>query len=85
MTSISPPLYIPEAEVARMLGHKIDWLRENAAALEQSTGFPAIDPVVGLRHREAIEEWARERNAKRRRGPERLTETSRRRENPDAF
>lgn len=78
------PLYIPEADVARMLGHKIDWLRENGPVLEVSTGFPKIDPVIGMRHREAIEEWARERNVSRRRGPERLTETNRR-ENPNAF
>jgi hypothetical protein len=84
MTTAAPSLFIPEREVARLLGHDMAWLRSNAPVLEASTGFPSIDPVIGMRHREAIEEWARERNVRRRSGPERLTETNQR-ENHDAF
>lgn len=77
------PLYVKEVEAARMLRHDVGWLRANAPTLESQYGFPKIDPAVGMRHREAIEEWARERNSRRTRGSERLTETNR--ENPNAF
>ena len=77
------PLYIKEADVARLLGHDVTWLRANASALETITGFPKVDVVIGMRHREAIEEWARERNFRKAMRQERLTETNR--ENPNAF
>jgi hypothetical protein len=77
------PLYVKEAEAARMLRHDVSWLRQNAPTLEAQYGFPKIDPAIGMRHREAIEEWARERNSRRTRGSERLTEANR--ANPDAF
>ncbi len=57
-------LFVTEKTVAEMLGRSIAWLRSNAHTLEQTTGFPKIDPVVGKRHREAIEVWARERNVR---------------------
>jgi hypothetical protein len=59
------PLYVNEQEAAKLLHHDATWLRTNSNVLEQTTGFPKIDPVIGLRHREAIEEWARERNVSR--------------------
>jgi len=77
------PLYVKEAEVAEMLRHGVDWLRKNAPALEAQYGFPKVDPATGLRHKEAIEKWARERNFRPVRHPERLKEANR--ENTDAF
>lgn len=56
-------LYISEKEVARMMGHNEAWLSQNAPMLEKSAAFPPIDPVIRLRHRESIENWARDRNA----------------------
>lgn len=77
-------LYAKESDIARMLGHDVDWLRKNAASLEQQFGFPRIDPATGLRHVEAVEEWARERNRRfGTRTVERLRETNR--ENSNAF
>jgi hypothetical protein len=70
-------LYVSEKQVAQMLGQTVDWLRANASMLEASTGFPKIDAVIGKRHREAIEVWARERNFRSKRGPERLEERNR--------
>lgn len=58
-------LYVKEVEVARMLRHDITWLRANAGTLEKQYGLPKVDPAIGMRHRGAIEEWARERNARR--------------------
>lgn len=81
--SPSDALYISEADVARMLGRSTDWLRENRADLETQFSFPPIDQAVGKRHREAVEEWARERNVRSRQRPERLNGTNR--ENPHAF
>ena len=81
MTLVS--LYVSEKQVAQMLGQTVDWLRANGPMLEASTNFPKVDPVVGKRHREAIEVWARERNMRRSGGLERLTE--RNRENQSAF
>lgn len=69
-------LYVNEREAARMLGHDVAWLRENARSLEEQFGFPKIDVAIGRRHREAIEEWSRERNIARGRRPG-LTETNR--------
>ncbi len=63
---MSQALFISESTVAKMLGHDRSWLERNAARLEQTANFPKIDPVIGKRHREAIEEWARERNVHRR-------------------
>lgn len=70
-------LYVSEKVVAQMLGQTTDWLRANGAMLEETTNFPKIDPVIGKRHREAIEVWARERNMRRLTGRERLTEHNR--------
>ncbi len=58
-------LYVNEQEAAKLLRHDVTWLRNNSNALERTAGFPKIDPVIGMRHREAIEEWARERNITR--------------------
>ncbi len=58
-------LYVNEQEAAKLLRHDVTWLRKNSSALENTTGFPKIDPVIGMRHREAIENWARERNISR--------------------
>lgn len=77
------PLFISERTVARLLGHDVKWLKENAEMLERTTGFPKIDPVINKRHREAVEVWARNRNIRKAAGHERLTETNR--ENNDAF
>ena len=76
------PLYIKEADVAKLLGHNIGWLHENSKTLEAQYGFPPIDPPIGMHHREAIEAWARERNT---RAPSRarLNETSQ--ENQSGF
>lgn len=76
------PLYVREEEAARMLRHDVTWLRKNSPALEQQ-GFPKIDPLVGMRHKEAIEAWARERNFRRAMRSGRLTEANQ--ENFDAF
>jgi hypothetical protein len=62
---IVQPLYVNESEAAKLLRHDVTWLRTNSTALERTAGFPKIDPVIGMRHREAIEEWARERNITR--------------------
>lgn len=83
MPAAPDPLYVKEAEAARMLRHDVTWLRQNAPMLEAQYGFPQIDPATGMRHREAIEEWARERNRRNARRPERLSETNR--ENTDAL
>lgn len=56
------PLFVADRDIARLLGQSLGWLKANVASLEATTGFPKIDPVIGLRHREAVEEWARERN-----------------------
>ncbi|GGE30418.1 hypothetical protein GCM10011360_18040 [Primorskyibacter flagellatus] len=56
------PLFIKEEDVAKLLGHNITWLRQRAALLEESYGLPKIDPATQLRHREAVEVWARKRN-----------------------
>ncbi len=77
------PLYVSEKEAATLLRHDVDWLHKNAHVLEESSGFPKIDPVVGMRHYEAIVEWARERNIRRRKGHERLTGTNQ--ENHNGF
>lgn len=77
------PLYVKEVEAAKMLRHDVSWLRQNAHVLESQYGFPKIDPAIGMRHREAIEEWARERNFRNAKRPERLIETNR--ENVDEF
>ena len=70
-------LYVKEAEIARMLGHDIRWLRSNQTTLESQYGLPKIDPAIGFRHRESVEEWARERNMRTARSrSERLTETN---------
>lgn len=58
----APRLYVKEVEVARLLGHNVTWLRSNSTDLERQYGLPKIDPAIGLRHLEAIEEWARQRN-----------------------
>lgn len=76
------PLYVKEEEAARMLRHDVTWLRRNRAMLEDQ-GFPKIDPVVGMRHKEAIEAWARERNFRRQERNQRLSETNQ--ENFDAL
>jgi len=57
-------LYVSDRELARMLGHAIDWLKANRDKLEQQFGFPKVDPAIGKTHREAVEEWARKRNAR---------------------
>ena len=78
-------LYVKEAEIAKMLGHDVTWLRSNLNTLERQYGLPKIDPAVGMRHREAVEEWARERNMRTAKSrPERLTETNHT-ENHSAF
>ena len=78
-------LFVTEKDVAKMLGHDINWLRSNAKNLEEATGFPAIDPVVGKRHRESIIEWARERSQRRlSRGVGQLHRVTNQ-ENKDAF
>ncbi|MEQ3669683.1 hypothetical protein [Pseudophaeobacter sp.] len=79
-----PPqrLYETEKEVARLLGHDVTWLRKNSNTLETQYGFPPIDAAVGMRHRESIEAWARERNTRKvkaRTG--RLSETNQENEN----
>ncbi|MGC0225190.1 hypothetical protein [Pseudooceanicola nitratireducens] len=56
------PLFIKEEDVAKMLGHNVRWLRERSTLLEDQYGFPKIDPATRMRHREAVEAWARERN-----------------------
>lgn len=56
------PLYAKESEVAEMLSRSLGWLKKNAAELEETTGFPKVDPAIGLRHTEAIKVWARRRN-----------------------
>lgn len=79
-----PRLFETEKEIARLLGHDVTWLRKNSSTLENQYGFPPIDPATGMRHREAVEEWARQRNvrtAKARSG--RLSETNQ--ENHNAF
>lgn len=76
------PLYVKEEEAARMLRHDVTWLRKNASVLE-AQGFPKVDPLVGMRHKEAIEAWARERNFRRTRNSGRLTKTNQ--ENFNAF
>lgn len=58
------PLYVNEAEAAKLLRHNISWLRSNANALEQQFGFPKIDVATGMRHRGAIEKWADERSSR---------------------
>ncbi|WP_120636072.1 hypothetical protein [Ruegeria sp. EL01] len=70
------PLYVKEETIAKMLGHNVTWLRSNAVALERQYGLPPIDPAVGMRHVEAVEEWARERNIRKSERPERLSETN---------
>lgn len=77
-------LYISEKEVARMMGHNEAWLSKNAPVLEKSAAFPPIDPVIRLRHRESIENWARERNAQIT-GRTYSEPTERNKENLDAF
>lgn len=78
-------LFVKEADIAKMLGHDVKWLRSNREVLERQYGFPKIDPAIGMRHREAVEEWARERNARTAKArSERLTETNHT-ENPNAF
>lgn len=79
---MAAPLYVSEAQIAAMLGHRIDWLRQNATMLERQYGFPPIDPVIGKRHREAVEAWARERNTRR---PAPQRSTNKNQENTDAF
>lgn len=77
------PLYVKEATIAKMLGHDVTWLRANADVLERQYGFPKVDPAVNMRHVEAVEEWARERNMRKGARPERLSETNQ--ENTNAF
>lgn len=77
------PLYVKEVEAARMLRHDVTWLRANASVLEAQYNFPKIDPATGMRHKEAIEAWARERNTRNSKRTERLSETNR--ENVDEF
>ncbi len=78
-------LFVKEADIAKMLGHDVMWLRSNSETLERQYGFPKIDPAIGMRHREAVEEWARERNARKAKTrSERFTETEHT-ENHDAF
>lgn len=55
-------LFASDREIAKMLGHKVDWLTANARTLETTSGFPKVDPLVGLRHVESVIEWARNRN-----------------------
>ncbi|GLO70289.1 hypothetical protein VWZ88_12740 [Phaeobacter sp. JH20_36] len=70
-------LFVKEAEVAKLLGHDVKWLRANSTTLEAQYGLPEIDPAIGLRHREAIEEWARERNTRKAKSrPGRLQSTN---------
>jgi len=77
-------LYVKEEEAARMLGHNVTWLRSNAETLESQYGFPKIDTAIGKRHKESIEEWARQRNlTPTQRVLERLNRNSR--ENTNAF
>lgn len=82
MTDI-PILYVTERQVATMLGQTLDWLKAHAEDLERSTAFPKIDPVVGRRHRESVEIWARQRNLRQQVRMSGSTETNR--ENEDAF
>ncbi len=78
-------LFVKESDIAKMLGHDVKWLRSNSETLERQYGFPKIDPAIGMRHREAVEEWARERNARTAKArSERLKETNHT-ENHDAF
>jgi len=80
----APGLFIKEVEVAKLLGHNVTWLHANANDLERQYGLPKIDPAIGLRHLEAIEIWARQRNVKTNIArSERLTETNQ--EKPNAF
>lgn len=58
------PIYIPEAHVAKMLGHGIDWFHKNVEMLERQYGFPKVDPAIRRRHRPSIEKWAEERNSR---------------------
>lgn len=76
-------LYVREVEAARMLRHDVTWLRQNASVLEAQYGFPKIDPATGMRHKESIEQWARERNSRQAPGSLKLTEANK--ENFDAF
>jgi hypothetical protein len=75
------PLYINEADAARMLGKPTSWLRSNVTTLERQYGFPKVDPAVGMRHKEAIEAWARDRNVRKQSSA--LSEISK--ENKDAL
>lgn len=80
------PLFVSEKDVATMLGSDIKWLRANIKALEETTGFPKMDPVVGKRHKEAIIEWARERAFRSSKRQARMLEADQRnQENKDAF
>lgn len=78
-------LYVKESDIAKMLGHDVRWLRSNSDALERQYGFPKIDPAIGMRHREAVEEWARERNARYAKVRSEQSTATEHTENHDAF
>lgn len=78
-------LYVKEVEIAKMLGQDIRWLRLNRENLERQYGFPKIDPAIGMRHREAVEDWARERNARYAKARYERSSKTNHTENHDAF
>lgn len=56
MCSSVQQLFVKEADIAKMLGRDVKWLRSNGGTLERKYGFAKIDPAIGMRHREAVEE-----------------------------
>lgn len=85
MPSRVEPLFVKEQDVARMLCCDVRWLHSNSKHLEETTGFPKKDPVLGKRHYESIVEWARERNLKQLRRAVGQLDSNSNKENIDAF
>ena len=50
------PAYIPDTEVARLLGRSKNWFCQRRPHLERE-GFPRVDGLIGLTCRADIEAW----------------------------
>ena len=50
------PAYIPDTEIARLLGRSKNWFCQNRAKLERE-GFPRVDTLIGLTCVWDVEAW----------------------------
>lgn len=58
---MAEPFNISVKETAALLGKSVDWFRSNREMLEETTGFPVIDPVLKMYNLQSLKDWQEKR------------------------